>query len=178
MTNEPDGGRSIATTFMDVSRVKQVAGSGVRESWGRRGRRSRGGPRWGGSKRSPRGVGRCCTRCGSARRGRPGPGRLGSLRGTPRSYFRDPKPRSRDPFCPGVRTRVRTWRSSGWVVTGASNRKDRNGPPLPVTIVTTGATLPSSSTSDRSTSGRPSISAASLRASSTALTRVAGVRGR
>jgi hypothetical protein len=38
-----------------VSRVKQVAGSGVRESWGRRGRRSRGGPRWGGSRRSPRG---------------------------------------------------------------------------------------------------------------------------
>ena len=96
-----------------VSRVKQVAGSGVRESWGRRGRRSRGGPRWGGSKRSPRGGGRCCTRPGSPRRGLPGPGRRGSLRGTPRSYFRDPKPRSRDPFCPGVRTWVRTWRSSG-----------------------------------------------------------------
>ena len=76
------------------------------------------------------------------------------------------------------RTRVRTWRSSGWVVTGASNRKDRNGPPLPVTIVTTGWTLPSSSTSARSTSGRPGSWSASPRASSTALTRVAGVRGR
>src|SRR5450830_1847775 len=60
----------------------------------------------------------------------------------------------------------------------ASNRKDRNGPPLSVTTVTTGWTLPCWSTWARSRSGRPPSSAASARASSTALTRVVLVRGR
>jgi hypothetical protein len=62
-------------------------------------------------------------------------------------YFSVPNPRSRDPFWPGVRTRVRTWRSLGWVATKASNRDDRNGPPLSVTIVISGKTLPSASRS-------------------------------
>ena len=54
------------------------------------------------------------------------------------SYFIVPNPRSRDPFCPGVRTRVRTCRSSGRVAMNASNVNERNGPPLSVTIVRTG----------------------------------------
>ena len=49
------------------------------------------------------------------------------------SYSKVPKPRSRDPFCPGVRNLVRTWASSGWLAMKASNRNERNGPPLSVT---------------------------------------------
>ena len=49
--------------------------------------------------------------------------------------------RSRDPFCPGERTRVRTCRISGWVAMKASNRNERNGSALSVTMVTSGRTL-------------------------------------
>jgi hypothetical protein len=55
----------------------------------------------------------------------------------------------------GERTRVGTWRSSGWVAMKASNRNERNGPPLSVTIVTSGSRLPSASRSAMSGSGRP-----------------------
>jgi len=59
----------------------------------------------------------------------------------------------------------------GGGVDDAAERGDpneRNGPPLSVTIVRTGLTLPWSSTSARSRRGRPVSSAASVRASSTA----------
>ena len=59
-----------------------------------------------------------------------------------RSYFSVPNPRSRDPFCPGDFTRVRTCASSGWAAMKASNRNERNGPPLSVTMVTTGSSSP------------------------------------
>ena len=52
---------------------------------------------------------------------------------------------------------MRTWRSSGWVVMNASNRKDRNGPPLSVTIVTAGMRFASVSTSHVAISGRPKV---------------------
>jgi hypothetical protein len=69
-----------------------------------------------------------------------------------------PKPRSREPFCSGLFTLVRTWASSGWAVMKASNRKERNGPPLSVTIVTTGSSSPvSRSTGQSSTIGWPNI---------------------
>jgi len=69
------------------------------------------------------------------------------------SYFSVPNPRSLDPFCLGVRTRVRTCRSSGWVAVNASNRNERNGPPSSVTIVISGSRFPSASGSASSRSG-------------------------
>jgi hypothetical protein len=84
------------------------------------------------------------------------------------SYFSVPNPRSRDPFCPGDFTRVWTCRSSGWVAMKASNRNERNGPPLSVTIVISGSRFPSASGSASSRCGRPARRSASARASSTA----------
>ena len=78
--------------------------------------------------------------------------------GNRRSYFSVPNPRSRDPFCPGDLTRVRTCRSSGWRMMNSSKFSDRNGPPLSVTIVSTGSSSPVSSlTGQVSTSGCPNM---------------------
>jgi hypothetical protein len=50
----------------------------------------------------------------------------------------------------------------------APNRNELNGPPLSMTIVTSGSTLPSASREASSRSGRPASRSASARASSTA----------
>ena len=72
--------------------------------------------------------------------------------------FQCPNPRSRDLFCPGDLTRVRTCRSSGWRMMNSSKFSDRNGPPLSVTIVSTGSSSPVSSlTGQVSTSGCPNM---------------------
>ena len=55
--------------------------------------------------------------------------------------FQCPNPRSRDPFCPGDLTGVRKCRSSGWRMMNSSKFSDRNGPPLSVTLVSTGGSL-------------------------------------
>ena len=83
----------------------------------------------------------------------------------------DPNPRSREPFWQGVLTLVLTCRSSGWAVMKCSKVKDRNGPPLSVTIVRTGVISPvAGSTGASSMRGGPSGWAASVRAFSMAVT--------
>jgi hypothetical protein len=84
-----------------MCRVKQLAGFGARESWRCEGRPGRHGRRGAGSRTWPRGGGRCCSRPGSARRARPGPGRGRSLKEQP-LVFSDPNPRSRELFCDRV----------------------------------------------------------------------------
>lgn len=86
------------------------------------------------------------------------------------SCFSVPDPRSRDPFCPGDLTRVRTCRSSGWRMMNSSKFSDRNWPPLSVTLVSTGSSSPVSSlTGQALTSGCPNMRSKSARASSIAV---------
>jgi hypothetical protein len=83
-------------------------------------------------------------------------------------YFGESKPCSRELFWLGVRARVRTCRSSGWVAMEASNRYERKGPPLSVTMVTSGCAVPSVSRGARSSSGLPACTSASRMVSSIA----------
>lgn len=84
--------------------------------------------------------------------------------------FQCPNLCSRDPFCPGDLTGVRTCRSSGWRMMNSSKFSDRNGPPLSVTLVSTGGSSPVSSlTGQVLTSGCPNMRSWSVRASSIAV---------
>jgi hypothetical protein len=110
-----------------MCRVKQLAGFGARESWRCEGRPGRHGRRGAGSRTWPRGGGRCCSRPGSARRARPGPGRGRSLKEQP-LVFSDPNPRSRELFCdPGSAVRRQMSRSKSRADLGEQARHRRAG---------------------------------------------------